>query len=196
MWHTWTSHGTHMDEPCRTCARDRVHTCMSHVTHMNAPYLTRGWVTSHICMSRVAHINESRRTCVWVVTHIWTRHVMNLNESQMDDSRMRESRTSHEWVTNESRISHEEVTNESRMSHNGTKMYESRYNQNESCHVAHMNAPCLTFEQFMSWQAHQRCRVEDKLALGGLRGQSWVKCADSTSVCVCVLRVCLVCVWL
>jgi len=79
------------------------------------------------------------------------------------------------------------------MSH-GTKMYESRYNQNESCHVAHMNAPCLTFEQFMSWQAHQRCRVEDKLALGGLRGQSWVKCADSTSVCVCVLRVFGVCV--
>ena len=138
-------------------------------------------VMAHLRMSHGTHENAPRNTYEWVMAHIRMSHCTHTHESWH----------TWEWVITFIWMRHGTHTNESWHT-NVRATLQSEWVMWCGTHECAMSHTW----KIMSWQAHQRCRVEDKLALGALRGQSWVKCADSTSVCVWVLCVCLVCVWL
>jgi len=79
--HTWTSHGTHVNESCHTYEWVMSNIWMRHVTPMNESCHTYEQERSHIRMSHVKHMNELWHTYEWVMSHLWTSHVTRMNES-------------------------------------------------------------------------------------------------------------------
>ena len=77
MSHMWTSHVTHVNEPCHTSERVMSHIWMSNVTHMNESCHTDDWVMSHI-RYKSCHTYEWI-TCAWGMSPV--SHVTHINES-------------------------------------------------------------------------------------------------------------------